>query len=285
MAELKDLSTTDASNNGSAANAGFAEGMAPSDVNNAARALEGMLARWLADNNGTLTTGGSSNAYTLAAPNQTISAYYDGLTLMFEANHTNTDAATLNVNSLGAQSILRPDGGALKAGAITSGGRYTVCYDGTNFLLVGADTLSSGTWTPVLTCSTPGSLAVSYTKQTGNYTRNGTQVFFGFDLRFTITDATGASGAARITGLPFASDASKVTTLHPAQTYDVSGPGAVAWPTGVSTLFGYIQAGTQYVQIFGNGDGGVNQSFDIDVWPAGDLCQIRVTGAYETDEA
>ena len=45
MSEVKDLSTTDASNTGTAANAGFPENMKPSDVNNAARALEGMIAR------------------------------------------------------------------------------------------------------------------------------------------------------------------------------------------------------------------------------------------------
>ena len=282
MAELKDLNVTDASNNGSAANAGFAEGMAPSDVNNASRALEGMLARWLGDNNGTLTTAGSSNAYTLASPNQTISAYYDGLTLLFEANHTNTGAATLNVNSLGAKSIVRPDGSALKAGAITSGGRYYVSYDGTNMQLVGADTISSGTWTPAISCATPGSLSVSYSEQLGNYTRNGTQVTFGFQVRFTIDVITGASGAIQVTGLPFGSDATKVTTLHPAQTF---GSANITWPAGVTTLFGFIQAGTQYVSIFGNGDGGANSGFEIDDWPVADECLIRVTGSYETDEA
>lgn len=282
MAELKDLNVTDASNNGAAANAGFAEGMAPSDVNNAARALEGMLARWLADNNGTLTTAGSSNAYTLASPNQTISAYYDGLTLLFEANHTNTGAATLNVNSLGAKSIVRPDGSALKAGAITSGGRYYVSYDGTNMQLVGADTITSGTWTPAISCGTPGSLSVSYSDQSGNYTRNGTQVQFGCEVTFTVDDVTGASGGISITGLPFGSDANKVTTLHPAQTF---GSASITWPAGVTTLFGYIEAGDQYLQVFGNGTGGVNSVFEIDDWPVADEVTLRVTGSYETDEA
>lgn len=137
MAEIKDLSTTDASNNGSAANAGFPENMAPSDLNNAARALEGMLARWFKDGNGTLTTAGSSNAYTLT-PNRTVSAYTDGDCYLIEANHTNTGAATLNVSALGAKSIVTTAGSALPAGEITSGGRYLVSYDGTNFQLIGS---------------------------------------------------------------------------------------------------------------------------------------------------
>jgi hypothetical protein len=137
MAEIKDLSTTDASNNGSAANAGFPEGMAPSDVNNAARALEGMLARWYKDGNGTLTTGGSANTYTLT-PNRTISAYADGDAFLVEFNATNTGATTINVSTLGAKSIVTPSGTALAAGDIVSGGRYVISYDGTNFQLLGS---------------------------------------------------------------------------------------------------------------------------------------------------
>lgn len=144
MAEIKDLSTTDASNNGTAANAGFPENMPAANVNNAARALEGMIARWYADGNGTLTTGGASNAYTLT-PNRTISAYTDGDVFLFEANHTNDGAATLNVSALGAKSILLNDGAALIGNEILSGGRYLVTYDGTQFLLVNPSTYLGNT--------------------------------------------------------------------------------------------------------------------------------------------
>ncbi len=136
MAELDDLNIVDANNNGSAANAGFPENMAFASVNNAARALEGMLARWHNDNNGTLDTTGSSNAY-LLTPNRSITAYTRGQEFEFEANHTNTGAATLNVSSLGATTIQKTDGAALGAGDIQSGGVYKVIYDGTVFQLVG----------------------------------------------------------------------------------------------------------------------------------------------------
>ena len=138
MAEIKDLNKTDASNSGTAANAGFAENMAYSDVNNAARALEGMIARWYADTNSTLNTAGSSNAYTLT-PNRTVAAYARGDTYTVEASFTNTGAATINVSSLGAKSIVKPSGSAVASGDIQSGGIYTLVYDGTSFQMAGVD--------------------------------------------------------------------------------------------------------------------------------------------------
>lgn len=54
-AEISDLNTTDASNT-----ARWPESMAPSAVNNSARAMEGYLARWFKDWNGSLATGGST---------------------------------------------------------------------------------------------------------------------------------------------------------------------------------------------------------------------------------
>ena len=118
MAEIKDLSVTDASNNGSAANAGAAEGMAPSDVNNSMRALRGMLKRGFNDAvEGDKDSTGSSNAYAVAA-NRTIAAYYDGMRIGFHANHANTGAATLNVDSVGAKAIKKNHDVALASGDI-----------------------------------------------------------------------------------------------------------------------------------------------------------------------
>lgn len=136
MAELHDLDKIDANNNGIAANAGFPEGMDPDEVNNAARALEGMVARWLADNDGTLTSAGSGNAYTLATPNRTISAYFDGLDFTFEANHSNDGPSTLNVNSLGAKNIKHPSGNNMSPGDLIAGAIYKVIYNGIEFKLV-----------------------------------------------------------------------------------------------------------------------------------------------------
>lgn len=124
-AEVNDLNITDASNT-----ARFPEGMAPGDVNDGARALEGIIARWESDINGSLADGGSANTYTIASPNRTLGAYYDGLTIAFEATNANTGASTLNVSSLGAANIVKDGNQALEAGDIAAGQKVVLIYDG-----------------------------------------------------------------------------------------------------------------------------------------------------------
>ena len=154
-AEIEDLNTTDASNTGR-----FPENMAPSAVNDGARALEGLLARWHEDANCRKATTGSSNAYVFAAA-QTLSAYYDGLTICFDANFANTASATLNVDSVSADTIVTPNGQALVGGEIISGQKVLVRHDGTNWVLMSVTTTSAVVWYssdagatagPTLTC-------------------------------------------------------------------------------------------------------------------------------------
>lgn len=95
-------SETDANNN-TAAPLGFPEGMAPSGVNNGARAVMGAVKRWF---NWTIpkTTAGTTTAYTLSysvAP----SALVDGMSHLVQFNATSGASPTLNVNSLGAKPI------------------------------------------------------------------------------------------------------------------------------------------------------------------------------------
>jgi len=113
MAEIKDLSTTDASNTGR-----FPENQNPSTVNDGARALEGMLARHNFDTvEGNLNSTGSANAYLVAA-NRTIAAYFDGMRQCFHANFANTGAATLNIDSVGAKTIKKNHDQDLASGDI-----------------------------------------------------------------------------------------------------------------------------------------------------------------------
>jgi hypothetical protein len=131
MAELSSLSTTDASNT-----ARWPENMAPSAVNNAGRADEGMLARFYKDISGSLASTGSANAYALAI-NRTdfaASSTYDGYILAFQANFANTGAATLNVtpsggSAAGAKTIKKHNDQDLASGDIESGQVVVVCYD------------------------------------------------------------------------------------------------------------------------------------------------------------
>ena len=82
------------------------------------------------DTGGGLAAGGTGNAITLTT-NQVLSSAHvaAGLTLKFRATATNTGATTLNVDSIGAVSVVDQFGAALAAGAITSGGIDTVTYN------------------------------------------------------------------------------------------------------------------------------------------------------------
>ena len=137
MAEIRDYSVTADDNNASSPN-GMAENCAPSTVNNTWREGIARMKRWFEDISGVKVTAGSSNTYTLAAA-RTVASYAQGDAYLFEANHTNTGAATINVDSLGAKSIVHNDGTALRAGDMTAAGMYLISYEASNdrFILVG----------------------------------------------------------------------------------------------------------------------------------------------------
>jgi hypothetical protein len=136
MAEIKDLSVTDASNT-----ARFPENQAASTLNDGARALEGMLARGLKDTvDGEITTAGTSTAYTLT-PNRTISAYYDGLVLNVKFHTACGASPTINVSSLGAKNLKRYDSTgkvAIASTDIQTSQPLMIMYDGTDFVVLGA---------------------------------------------------------------------------------------------------------------------------------------------------
>lgn len=62
-------------------------------------------------------------------------SYTNGMVVHFKANTVNTGAATLNVNSLGAKTIVKFVNTTLGDGDIAAGMFCTVIYDGTNFVL------------------------------------------------------------------------------------------------------------------------------------------------------
>jgi hypothetical protein len=83
------------------------------------------------------TSGGSANAQTLTLT-PAITAYVAGQRFRFVAGFTNTAAATLNVNGVGAVSVvLSTTGGALTSNYIEAGSIYEVLHNGTNFRLLG----------------------------------------------------------------------------------------------------------------------------------------------------
>ena len=77
---------------------------------------------------------GSTDAYAITlSPAPT--AYVAGQEFSFKANTVNTGAATLNVNTLGAKTIVKGVNTTLADGDIAAGQVCTVIYDGANFVL------------------------------------------------------------------------------------------------------------------------------------------------------
>lgn len=82
------------------------------------------------------TVGGSANAITLT--NSTpVTAYANGNGYSFVATSTNTGATTLNVDGLGAVSVVKGSSlSALSGGEIVKGASYNVYDDGTHLILM-----------------------------------------------------------------------------------------------------------------------------------------------------
>lgn len=140
MAEIEDLIVTDASNTDR-----WPENMAPSAVNNAARADEGILARWYRDTNGTLAAAlSNSGSFTTTlnrVDNSGAFTLSDGLVLAVDFAAATTGPATLKITALGgsakaAKPIVKSDGTALFAGDITANMKGLMYYDGASFQLL-----------------------------------------------------------------------------------------------------------------------------------------------------
>src|ERR1700709_1954233 len=99
-------SRTASSNANADSTVNWAEGMAPSAVNDSARAMMARLAEWRDDVAGTITTAGTATAYTLAS-NQVFDtlANMNGAMLAFVPHATNGATVTLSVDGLGAKPV------------------------------------------------------------------------------------------------------------------------------------------------------------------------------------
>jgi hypothetical protein len=135
-------SEVDSSNNHASPNGWTSGNMLPSQVEPTARGMMGAIKRFYNHINPTITSAGTANAQTLTysvAP----SAYVTGdvYTFLVGSSLTNTGAATLNINSLGAIAV-QNGGQALVGGELAAGKYVSVTYDGTNFQIVTPPTIS-----------------------------------------------------------------------------------------------------------------------------------------------
>ena len=108
----------------------WSEGMAPSQVNDSARAEMAVLAKWRDDIVGAIVTGGTSTNYTLTSYSvfDTL-AHMNGQMIAFTPHTTNGTTVTLNVDGLGAKALRSAPSVELMAGTIIQGTPYVAVYN------------------------------------------------------------------------------------------------------------------------------------------------------------
>jgi microcystin-dependent protein len=217
-------SQTAATNATADSNVNWAEGQAPSTVNDSARAMMASAAKWRDDITGVNVTAGSGTAYTLTS-NQVIAANVDGMTIQFTPGTTNTGDVTLSIDGQTARRICFRTGTALAAGVLISGSLYQVTYRAatTEYLLhsfdsslasipIGAMIDYAGTTAPSSNFVFPYGQQVSQSTYATLYSRFGSNaygsdgggLFYLPDLRGRVVagkDNMGGSSANRILDL------------------------------------------------------------------------------------
>lgn len=131
MSSIFDWSLTAANNANADSSINWQEGQDPSTVNNSARAMMTRVAQLLKDIGGTVAAGGTANVITVTS-NSPITSYATGQIVGFKASATNSGAATLNVNGIGAKAIRSNTPAfdtALVGGEIADDGVYICIYD------------------------------------------------------------------------------------------------------------------------------------------------------------
>ena len=83
-----------------------------------------------------------TNTYTTSITGITVYTTNQQFFMLF--TNANTSAATININSLGAKSIVKNASSALVGGEIIAGEILCLQYDGTNFQIVGSTAASGG---------------------------------------------------------------------------------------------------------------------------------------------
>jgi hypothetical protein len=135
-------------------------------------------------------------------------------------------------------------------------------------------TPTEDTFTPVLTFSTPGDLAVTYNVQQGSYTKVGRVVMVDFNINTSAFTHTTAAGDCRITGLPYtaSSDAGLISF------------GSVQWggitKAGYSHIMPRVVLGTNYIDFGASGSGVAATTVAFGDMPTGGTVNLRGSIVY-----
>ena len=217
-------------------NINFAEGMAPSQVNDSARALMASVAKWRDDNNTTLITSGTTTALTLAT-NQVEAGLTAGYTVAATLGTAVDASATLAVDGLTAAPIQLVKGSAISAGQLSSGQTVQFTYSSTG----------TGQWiltqsAPVIAAAAPNSpVGVAFSPSAAVTYNQTTAKMMG--LGGTVSFCPKTTGRLMVHA-NFNFSASAVTAVRSAIYFGAGGtasaPSSGAAPTGTSVGTGTL---------------------------------------------
>lgn len=136
-----------------------------------------------------------------------ITSYTAGQNFQFvSAGANTTTTVTININGLGAKNVLRPGGGALAVGDITSGQIVELYYNGTNFEFVNTQHAKTAdlatTATSATTATTASGVSAGATGTTPSTNDNSTKLSttaFLFN-QFTGNQSVGTNGYQKLPG-------------------------------------------------------------------------------------
>lgn len=120
-------------------------------------------------------TAAGTDTYTVSVT-PTFSAYYEDQRFMIEFTNANTGAATLNVNSKGAVSLVKEGGTALGAGDIKAGEIKLIVYDGANMQIIGDGGAIGDFWKTAGTTTLTGNTTINGTTRTLTFNTNNTNI-------------------------------------------------------------------------------------------------------------
>lgn len=136
------------------------------------------------------------------------------------------------------------------------------------------DDYEEGTWTPTLTFSTPGDLAVTYTTRNGRYTKTGRLATVRAEIVTSSFTYTTAAGSLRVSGLPF--------TVASVGNYDT---GALVYQGYTDAarphLTAVAEGNTSFIGARGSGSGTTVTNASITQFPSGGNIIFIVTITYE----
>lgn len=139
---------------------------------------------------------------------------------------------------------------------------------------------AAGTWTPTISFTTPGDLAVTYGQQEGAYFKLTNMVIAFANVSTTAFTHATAAGSLRLEGFPF-------TSISSTSPLDFRTSGPVTWD-GI-TMAGYTDIGTtmggsnDFINFRASGSGVANANVSSSNVPSGGTVNLRCVHIYWTD--